>query len=195
MRLARRVRRSVPVGLLGLGLALAAGGCGGTDAAGDPGSAGEQSPVTASSAAPTSPSASSPATDVAGSGSPSAGTSAGAAGVVVRTGGSAYGRMLFDGRQQAIYLFDREDGTRPRCYGECAAAWPPVLADGQPQARGAVRDDLLGTVERRDGSVQVTYAGHPLYYYAHEGPGQVLCHDVVEFGGTWLVVTPRGEPA
>jgi predicted lipoprotein with Yx(FWY)xxD motif len=103
--------------------------------------------------------------------------------------------MLFDGRQQAIYLFDREGGSTPRCYGDCAAAWPPVLADGEPRARGAVRDGLLGTVERRDGSVQVTYAGHPLYYYAHEGPGQVLCHDVVEYGGTWLVVTPRGAPA
>jgi hypothetical protein len=52
-----------------------------------------------------------------------------------------------------------------------------------------------GTTQRRDGTTQVTYAGHPLYYYAHEGRGQVLCHDVVEFGGTWLVVTPTGEPA
>jgi predicted lipoprotein with Yx(FWY)xxD motif len=103
--------------------------------------------------------------------------------------------MLFDGRQQAIYLFDREDGTGPRCYGACAAAWPPVLTDGEPRSTGGVRDRLLGTVERRDGSVQVTYRGHPLYYYAHEAPGQVLCHDVVEYGGRWLVVTPRGEPA
>jgi hypothetical protein len=41
----------------------------------------------------------------------------------------------------------------------------------------------------------VTYGGHPLYYYAHEGPGQVLCHDVIEFGGRWLVVTPDGVAA
>ncbi len=48
---------------------------------------------------------------------------------------------------------------------------------------------------RSDGAVQLTYAGHPLYYYAHERPGQVLCHDVTEFGGRWLVVTPAGTPA
>lgn len=103
--------------------------------------------------------------------------------------------MLFDATGQAIYLFDKETTPRPRCYGECADAWPPVLTTGPPRAREATRDDLLGTVRRRDGSTQVTYAGHPLYYYAHEGPGQVLCHDVVEYGGLWLVVTPDGTPA
>jgi predicted lipoprotein with Yx(FWY)xxD motif len=103
--------------------------------------------------------------------------------------------MLFDRAGQAIYLFDKESTSRARCYGGCAEAWPPVLTDGVPRAGGAARTDLLGTTRRRDGSTQVTYAGHPLYYYAHEGPGQVLCHDVVEFGGRWLVVTPSGDPA
>ena len=41
----------------------------------------------------------------------------------------------------------------------------------------------------------MTYGGHPLYFYAHEDPGQVLCHDVDDYGGTWLVVTPEGTPA
>ena len=108
---------------------------------------------------------------------------------------SEYGTMLFDERGQAIYLFDKETAGRPDCSGECAVAWPPVLTTGIPQAAGAVRADLLGTVVRDDGSMQVTYAGHPLYYYAHEEPGQVLCHDVVEFGGRWLVVTPEGAAA
>jgi predicted lipoprotein with Yx(FWY)xxD motif len=103
--------------------------------------------------------------------------------------------MLFDERGQAIYLFDRETTAEPDCYEECAEAWPPVLTTGEPQAAGDVRTDLLGTTERDDGSLQVTYAGHPLYFYAHEGPGQVLCHDVTEFGGVWLVVTPAGAPA
>ncbi|HET9944227.1 MAG TPA: hypothetical protein VFR56_01145 [Actinomycetes bacterium] len=193
----RRVRRAAPAWLLAGGLVLATTGCGGTDGGPDDGASGNgssgpaSSGSTSSAAEPSAPSSSAASSGDTGSGSPSTG----AAGVVIRTGGSAYGPMLFDGRQQAIYLFDRESGTRPRCYGDCAAAWPPVLADGQPRARGDVRNGLLGTVERRDGSVQVTYAGHPLYYYAHEGPGQVLCHDIVEFGGTWLVVTPRGEPA
>jgi predicted lipoprotein with Yx(FWY)xxD motif len=103
--------------------------------------------------------------------------------------------MLFDGRGQAIYLFDKETAPTPACYGPCTEAWPPVLAVGAPRARGDVRDRLLDTVRRRDGRLQVTYGGHPLYYYAHEGPGQVLCHDIVEFGGTWLVVTPEGRAA
>jgi predicted lipoprotein with Yx(FWY)xxD motif len=103
--------------------------------------------------------------------------------------------MLFDARGQAIYLFDKGATRTPECYGACAAAWPPVLTKGRPEAQGATRQGLLGTTKRRDGSVQVTYAGHPLYFYAHEGPHQVLCHNVSEYGGVWLVVTPDGDAA
>jgi predicted lipoprotein with Yx(FWY)xxD motif len=103
--------------------------------------------------------------------------------------------MLFDARGQAIYLFDKESTAKAECYGACAEAWPPVLTDGRPQAGRGAREGLLGTTPRRDGSTQVTYAGQPLYFYAHEGPDQVLCHDVVEYGGRWLVVTPSGEAA
>lgn len=117
-----------------------------------------------------------------------------ALGTVVTTGGSEFGTMLFDDRGQAIYLFDREQTSTPDCYDECAAAWPPVLTDGTPQAGGAAGQALLGTTQRTDGSVQVTYAGHPLYFYANEGPGEVLCHDVFLNGGTWYVVTPEGGP-
>ena len=74
-----------------------------------------------------------------------------AAGPVITTTGSAYGTVLVDGRRQAIYLFDREAGRTPRCYGACADAWPPVLAKGDARARRQVRGGLLGTVPRRDG--------------------------------------------
>ena len=116
-------------------------------------------------------------------------------GTVVRTAPSDYGTMLFDESGQAIYLFDREASDRPRCYGPCADAWPPVLTKGEPQAGRQARPGLLATTERTDGTLQVTYAGHPLYYYAHEGKNQVLCHNVEEFGGIWLVVQPNGEAA
>jgi len=102
--------------------------------------------------------------------------------------------MLYDASGQPIYLFDAERGSRPECYGECADDWPPVLTTGKPQARRGVRGDLLATTRRSDGGTQVTYAGHPLYFYANEGPGQVLCHDVVLNGGRWLVITPDGAP-
>jgi predicted lipoprotein with Yx(FWY)xxD motif len=141
-----------------------------------------------SSASSTSPS-SAPSTTTAPSTPPPA------AGTVITTGDSEYGVMLFDDVGQAIYLFDKESDGTPACYDDCAANWPPVLTSGAPQGSGASRTGLLGTVDRSDGSTQVTYAGHPLYYYAHEDPGQVLCHDVDDYGGTWLVVTPEGSPA
>jgi predicted lipoprotein with Yx(FWY)xxD motif len=116
-------------------------------------------------------------------------------GTVVVVAGSDYGPMLFDGTGQAIYLFDKETSRTPRCYGPCADAWPPVLTEGLPRARRGTEQSLLGTVRRRDGAMQVTYGGHPLYYYAHEAKNQVLCHDVREYGGLWLVVRPNGTAA
>ena len=116
-------------------------------------------------------------------------------GTQIISAGSKYGTMLYDATGQPIYLFDAESGDRPKCYDECAEDWPPVLTEGEPRARGQVRADLLGTTSRADGRTQVTYDGHPLYFYAHEGKYEVLCHDIVEYGGTWLVVRPDGTPA
>ena len=115
-------------------------------------------------------------------------------GASVKVMNSRYGRMLFDAKGRALYLFTRERTSRSRCYGECAAAWPPFLTRGRPRARSGVKSNLLGTTRRRDGRTQVTYRGQPLYYYVDDRePGQVLCQDVVEFGGTWLVVSPSGK--
>jgi predicted lipoprotein with Yx(FWY)xxD motif len=117
------------------------------------------------------------------------------AGTEIIVADSEYGAMLFDRTGQPIYLFTAETSARPACYGDCAQDWPPVLTTGAPRGAGAVRDGLLGTTRRTDGGRQVTYNGHPLYFYAHEGKYQVLCHDVVEYGGTWLVVRPDGTAA
>ena len=114
---------------------------------------------------------------------------------MVIAGDSEYGPMLYAEDGQPIYLFTAEIDDRPVCAGACAEAWPPVLTTGRPRARAGARDGLLGMTKRGDGSSQVTYAGHPLYFYAHEGPYQVLCHDVDEFGGTWLVLRPDGSAA
>ena len=107
--------------------------------------------------------------------------------------GSDFGTMLFNGGKQAIYIFERDEKDTSNCYGECAEAWPPVFSKGEPAAGKGVRQSLLGTIKRRDGGRQVTYAGQPLYYYAHEGPGQVLCHNVQLNGGLWWVVGPSGK--
>jgi predicted lipoprotein with Yx(FWY)xxD motif len=114
-------------------------------------------------------------------------------GTEVKLADSEFGSILFDGSDQAIYLFDKETSSKPDCDGACAEAWPPVLTKGEPVAGTGTDEGLLGTTKREDGSVQVTYDGHPLYYYAEEGPGQVLCHGVDEFGGLWLVVDKTGS--
>ncbi|HEX8741946.1 MAG TPA: hypothetical protein VF712_02325 [Thermoleophilaceae bacterium] len=115
------------------------------------------------------------------------------AGTEIRVAGSEFGPMLFDARKQAIYVFENDARNKSVCYGECAEAWPPVYTEGEPRAADGARQSLLGTAERRDGRRQVTYAGKPLYYYAHEGPGEVRCHDVNLNGGFWWVVGPGGK--
>lgn len=115
------------------------------------------------------------------------------AGTVITNGDSEFGAILFDGAGQAIYIWEVEDTSEAECYGDCAEAWPPVLTDGAPVATGSVSSDLLGTTERTDGTTQVTYNGHPLYYYAHEAPGEVKCHNVSTHGGLWWVIQPNGN--
>ena len=114
-------------------------------------------------------------------------------GTTITLGDSEFGTMLFDSNEQAIYIFENDPEGETVCYDECAEAWPPVFTDGKPEAGDGVKDALLGTIKRRDGRVQVTYADKPLYFYAHEEPGEVLCHNVDLNGGLWWVVGPDGE--
>ncbi len=117
----------------------------------------------------------------------------GAAGTRITVGESEFGDMLFDANDQAIYIFENDPKDESVCYDDCAEAWPPVITKGEPKAGDGVDGSLLGTVERRDGSRQVTYNGQALYLYAHEGPGEVKCHNVELNGGLWWVVGPDGE--
>jgi predicted lipoprotein with Yx(FWY)xxD motif len=134
------------------------------------------------------------ATSGGGGGGKGGGGDSKKAGVEITTADSQFGSVLFDAGRRAIYYFDKESGSAPECYGDCAAAWPPVLTEGEPQASGDIEQRLLGTTERDDGSTQVTYDGRPLYYYVDDPPGEVLCHNVEEFGGLWLAVQPDGAP-
>jgi predicted lipoprotein with Yx(FWY)xxD motif len=118
-----------------------------------------------------------------------------AKGTRVKVISSDYGGVIADGKGEAFYLFDKEDTKKPRCYGACASVWPPVLTKDKPVAGSGAKQSLLGTTKRANGKLQVTYAGHPLYYYVDDSPGTILCHDVAEFGGLWLVVKPNGGAA
>jgi predicted lipoprotein with Yx(FWY)xxD motif len=107
---------------------------------------------------------------------------------------SNYGKILFDGRGFVLYAFTRDPRGRSACKGACAAAWPPYLVSRRARAAAGVKSSLLGTTRRANGKIQVTYAGRPLYYYVGDRrPGQVLCQNVDEFGGLWLVVRPSGK--
>jgi predicted lipoprotein with Yx(FWY)xxD motif len=116
------------------------------------------------------------------------------AGQALKLRNTRYGPILFDGRDRVLYGFTRDKrGGKSTCYGGCAAAWPVYFAKGKVTAMRGVKQSLIGTVRRRDGRRQVTYNGWPLYYYAHEGPREVKCQNVDEFGGLWLVVKPTGR--
>ena len=109
---------------------------------------------------------------------------------------SDFGRVLFDANGQVAYAFELDRENRSTCTSaECVQAWPPVLTREAPSVGEGVDGDLLGTIRRDDGRLQVTYNGRPLYFYEHEGPGEIKCHNVDLHGGLWWVVTPRGEPA
>jgi predicted lipoprotein with Yx(FWY)xxD motif len=113
-------------------------------------------------------------------------------GTTIKTLQSQFGKVLFSRSNRAVYYFAKETGRTPKCYGACAEAWPPVLTRARPQAAGAARAGLLGTTKRANGRKQVTYDGHPLYFYVADPKGEVLCHDIEEFGGLWLAVKPHG---
>jgi predicted lipoprotein with Yx(FWY)xxD motif len=113
--------------------------------------------------------------------------------VAVRT--SAYGKVLVDGRGFVLYAFTRDSRRgRSTCSGACARAWPPYLLRGAVHAGAGTKRASIATIGRADGSRQVTYGGRPLYYYVGDRePGQILCQNVREFGGLWLVVRASGK--
>ncbi len=166
-------------------IALAFAACGGDDDSSQPA---EQAAPAAEAVQPDDASAAGNDQAAGGNG----GEAGAASGTTISTGDSQFGEVLFDGDQGAIYYFDKEKTSESECYGDCAVAWPPVLTDGDPRSGGGAQKQLLGTTERRDGSMQVTYDGRPLYYYVDDPPGVVLCHNVAEFGGLWLAVQPDG---
>jgi predicted lipoprotein with Yx(FWY)xxD motif len=107
---------------------------------------------------------------------------------------TAYGRILVDGGGYALYAFTKDGRGASRCYGACAQAWPPLIVPRRPRATRDARSSLIGVTRRIDGRLQATYGGRPLYYYvADRRPGQVLCQNVVEFGGRWLVLRANGR--
>ena len=105
-----------------------------------------------------------------------------------------YGKALFGPSGKVVYVFGADRGSTSRCYGVCATAWPPLLTTGAPLAGSGVQAKLLGTTKRKNGTLQVTYNGHPLYYYSADKVGKVMCQHANMHGGLWLVIKPNGQP-
>jgi predicted lipoprotein with Yx(FWY)xxD motif len=113
----------------------------------------------------------------------------------LKTMQTSEGRFLVDGRGQSLYLFDKDEDGESYCTGACAAVWPPFETDSTPRAATGVASAALGTVERDDGDRQVTYHGHPLYYYAADAstPGRTKGEEADQFGAEWYLVGQQGK--
>jgi predicted lipoprotein with Yx(FWY)xxD motif len=134
---------------------------------------------------------------IAGCGGSSSNASASpstAAATTVNMRSSGLGKIVVDSKGRTLYLFEKDTGTKSTCSGACAAAWPPFTTSGKPKAGSGVTASLLGTSTRSDGKVQVTYNGHPLYYYAGDQKvGDTNGQNLDQFGAEWYVVSPAGK--
>jgi predicted lipoprotein with Yx(FWY)xxD motif len=125
---------------------------------------------------------------------PTPSPSAQAQGAAIKVASSRLGDILVDANGRTLYLFLADSGATSNCNSaSCVQNWPPVLTKGAPQAGAGVTASLLGTTQRKDGTVEVTYAGHPLYYFiADTKPGQLSGQGIDAFGAEWYVVSPKG---
>jgi predicted lipoprotein with Yx(FWY)xxD motif len=166
---ARHLQRGAAsaAGLAALTLVLAACGAGGSSAYG----------TGRYGAAPATPTAS------------AAGT---AAAVDLRD--SSLGQIVVDAQGRTLYLFEADKGGKSACDGPCATAWPPYVSNGAPQPGTGASGGLIGTTARADGTTQVTYGGHPLYYFiGDKAAGDVTGQDIDQFGAKWYVVDKAGK--
>lgn len=125
-----------------------------------------------------------PATEVMGEPEPAAAT-------IALAEVDDLGQVLVDGRGHTLYIFLNDEAGKSNCYGGCASNWPPLVVDGEVVAGDGLDAALIGTTTRDDGTLQVTYNGRPLYYFAGDSaPGDANGHGV---GDVWFAISPAGE--
>ncbi len=114
--------------------------------------------------------------------------------VSIKTGSGKPGTFLVDSQGRALYLWQADKSTQSTCSGACAQAWPPLTTSGTPKVASGAKASLLGTTKRSDGTMQVTYDGHPLYLFSGDtGAGQTNGQGSKAFGADWYVVAPGGK--
>jgi predicted lipoprotein with Yx(FWY)xxD motif len=158
-----------------LALGIAAAGCGGSSSS--------------SSAPAGGTNASSGASGGYGSGG--GGSSSSASAVTIKAASSPLGTILVDQDGKTLYLFEADSQNKSNCSGGCLSLWPPVDASGKASAGSGVTAGMIGTAT---GSSQVTYAGHPLYWFSGDtAAGDTNGEGLTDFGGAWYVVSPTGK--
>jgi predicted lipoprotein with Yx(FWY)xxD motif len=103
------------------------------------------------------------------------------------------GKVVANSKLHTLYMFRADKGTKSACYGKCATFWPPLLTTGKPKAGPGIKASLIGTTKRKDGKLQVTYKGHPLYTFLEDkAPAQTKGEGSKAFGAGWYALTPSG---
>jgi len=126
--------------------------------------------------------------------SPPAGTPAPPSATTIALRNSALGPILVDGSGRTLYLFEADATDMSTCNGDCASVWPPLIAHGTPQAAAGINQSLLSTTMRSDGSLEVVYNGHPLYYFVSDRQaGDVSGEAITSFGAEWYVLSASGS--
>jgi predicted lipoprotein with Yx(FWY)xxD motif len=126
----------------------------------------------------------------------SAAASSGKAATVKVAPAGGLGRVIVNAKGLALYEFHKDKGTKSSCYGACAEAWPPLLTNGAPLAAAGAKSSLLGTTKRKDGTTQVTYAGHPVYGFVGDAKrGDANGNGLTAFGAEWSALTASGAAA
>jgi predicted lipoprotein with Yx(FWY)xxD motif len=170
------------IGAAGIGLLMAACSSSSSTTTSSPAASGA---AASSAAAPATTPASSPA---------AAGQASGAAAVSLATISKIPAKALVGSNGRTLYLFEADKNGTSACSGACAAAWPPATVTGTLQAGSGVSQALLGTITRPDGTMQLTYNGHPLYYFVGDtGAGTAHGEGSKAFGADWYVVNASGS--
>jgi predicted lipoprotein with Yx(FWY)xxD motif len=139
-------------------------------------------------------SSSSSSSSTSGKASNASTSSASSKGASVALGTTAAGKVLVGPNGRSLYLFEKDKGTTSECSGPCAGAWPPLTTTGKPAAGSGVQAGMLGITKRSDGAEQVTYNGHPLYYFqGDKKSGMIAGQGLDAFGAEWYVLNASGS--
>jgi predicted lipoprotein with Yx(FWY)xxD motif len=173
MMIGRTTKLAPLAAVVAVGAAVIAAGCG--------------SSASTSTSTSTSTPASAPSTSSTASGTP-------AGGAALKAVHGSAGTYLTDAAGRALYLWVADSNGKSSCSGACAQTWPPVTTKGAPTGSSGVKAADVSAITRSDGSKQVAYAGHPLYYFAGDtGPGTTSGQGSGSFGAKWWLVAPSGK--